>query len=61
MGWVVPTHKNNHGSSSTVNKNVGYLFENSTKGEIQALAEKYRLDFKICGYEDTLDEMLSIL
>ena len=61
LGWVAPTHKNNHGSSSSNSQKVGYLFENTTKGEIKAIAEKYRLDFELCGYEDTLDEMLSII
>jgi hypothetical protein len=58
---VAPTHKNNHGSSSSNSQTVGCLFENTTKGEIQAITEKYRLDFNLCGYEDTLDEMLSIM
>ena len=60
LGWVAPAHKNNHGSNTISRLKVETVFANSTKSEIRALVEKYRLDFRLCGYEDTLEEMVKI-
>ena len=57
--WLVPTHANDRGSHKSYN--LSEMFVNSTKEDIQGIIDRFYLDFRICGYEDTLKDLQRLL
>ena len=60
LGWVSPVHANNHGSHTLQPGDVTKIFEKVARQDIITLLKKYKMDFKVCGYEDTLQELISL-
>ena len=60
LGWVSPAHANNHGSHSLQAGDVTKIFGEVAKADIVTLLSRYKMDFTVCGYEDTLEELLSL-
>ena len=60
LGWVSPAHANNHGSHSLQAGDVTKIFEKVAKADITTLLSRYKMDFKVCGYEDTLEELVNL-
>ena len=57
MGWVAPGHQNDRGTHASKEKDLARLFGKSSKEVIAGLIDRYYMDFKICGYEDTLQQL----
>ena len=60
LGRLSPIHNNNHGSHTLSPGDVTKLFAKTNKEDIVAYVEKYKLDFKVCGYEETLKELVEL-
>ena len=60
QGWVAPAHFNNHGNNSINKMKLWKILKGSTARVIRQLIVKYRKDFEICGYEETLEELRKI-
>ena len=58
LGWVAPSHQNDRGSHSSQETELAQLFGNSSKQVITGIIERYYMDFKICGYEETLQQLI---
>ena len=37
------------------------IFRNSSSEDVRGIVERYYMDFRICGYEDSLREMQMLL
>ena len=57
LDWVAPSHQNDRGSHVTRQINIKQIFTNISRTVISGLIERYYMDFKICGYEETLQEL----
>ena len=57
LGWVAPSHQNDRGSHVTKQINIGQIFANISRTVMRGLIERYYMDFKICGYEETLQQL----
>ena len=57
LGWVAPSHQNDRGSHVTKQADIGQIFRNSSRTVIRRIMERYYMDFKICGYEETLQQL----
>ena len=57
LDWLSPPHKNNHGTNSLQGQNLTELFSNSSTTTISMIVSKYRKDFELCGYEETLSHL----
>ena len=57
---VETSHSNNHGAHSLQAGNLSRLFQRTAKTDIGRFAARYRLDFQLCGYQDTLDHLLML-
>ena len=57
LGWLAPSHKNVHGSNSLASQNITNLFSNSSSSTIEKIISRYEKDFRLCGYEDTMQEL----
>ena len=55
LGWVAPSHQNDRGSHVT--RNVKEIFTNISSTVISGIIKRYYMDFKICGYEETLQQL----
>ena len=40
---------------------IAELFLNSSKVDIAAILKRYHMDFRICGYEDTMKTLEALL
>ena len=60
LGWVSPGHANNHGSHTLQAGDVTKIFAKVSKSDIVTLLSKYKMDFKVCGYEETLEELTKL-
>ena len=60
LGWVAPSHQNDRGSHSTKKTDIPAVFGNFSKEVIRGIIQRYKMDFKICGYEDTLQKLLTL-
>ena len=58
-GWVAPAHANNRGSHRSYD--IRALFSNCSRGDIAGVIARFYMDFRICGYEDSLREMQMLL
>ena len=61
LGWVAPSHQNDRGSHSTRKTDIPAIFGNSSKEVIRGIIQRYHMDFKICGYEETLQQLLLLV
>ena len=58
------THENGHGThgaKGVSKKQVWDLFRKSRKDVVRKFVDMYRLDFLICGYDDTLEELRKVI
>merc|ERR1711892_211765 len=60
LGWVVPSHTNDHGTASLSDHNLERMFNQVPARFIRGLVDRYFLDFKFCGYEETLHTLQMI-
>jgi len=61
LGWVVPSHTNDHGAASIQDHNLHRMFSNLPARIISSLVDKYFLDFKFCGYDETLQSLQDLI
>ena len=57
LGWVAPSHQNDRGSHVTEEKKIKEMFTNISSTVISGIIKRYYMDFKICGYEETLQQL----
>ena len=57
-GWIAPAHNNNRGSHKKYN--MEEIFANSSSEDIRGIVERFNMDFRICGYDDTLETLRKI-
>ena len=57
-GWIVPAHANNRGSHKTYN--MEEIFVNSSSEDVRGIVDRYYMDFRICGYDDTMETLREI-
>ena len=57
LGWVAPSHQNDRGSHVTRQTDIGQIFRNISSTVISGIIKRYYMDFKICGYEETLQQL----
>ena len=60
LGWVAPSHQNDRGSHVTRQTDIRQIFSNSSGTVVRGIIERYYMDFKICGYEETLHQLESL-
>ena len=60
LGWVAPSHQNDRGSHVTRQTDIRQIFNNISSTVIRGIIERYYMDFKICGYEETLQQLESL-
>ena len=54
-GWLVAAHANDRGSHKSYN--LSAIFKNSSKEDIRGIINRFYMDFRLCGYDDTLEEL----
>ena len=57
-GWIAPAHANNRGSHKTYD--MEDIFMNSSSEDVMGIVERYHMDFRICGYEETMETLRRI-
>ena len=55
LGWVAPSHQNDRGSHQGIK--IKEIFTNISSTVISGIIKRYYMDFKICGYEETLQQL----
>ena len=60
LGWVAPSHQNDRGSHVTRQTDIRQIFNNISSSVIRRIMERYYMDFKICGYEQSLQQLISM-
>ena len=60
LGWVAPSHQNDRGSHATKVTDIPRIFGQSSSKVIRGIIERYKMDFKICGYEQSLQQLISM-
>ena len=60
LGWVAPSHQNDRGSHATKVTDIPQLFGQSSSKVIRGIIERYYMDFKICGYEESLQQLIAL-
>ena len=61
LGWVAPSHQNDRGSHVTRQTDIKQIFTNISRTVISGIIQRYYMDFKICGYEETLQQLESLV
>ena len=54
-------HSNSRGANKIASDKVENLFKNSSKEVISKIIERYYPDFRVCGYDETLQQLRNIL
>ena len=57
LAWVAPSHQNDRGSHVTQRADMQQIFNRSSKEVIRGIIKRYYMDFKICGYDETLTQL----
>ena len=60
LGWVAPSHQNDRGSHATKVTDIPRIFGQSSSKVIRGIIERYNMDFRICGYEQSLQQLISM-
>ena len=57
--WVAPVHANNRGSHNKYD--VAELFSGSSREDIIGIINRFYMDFRICGYDETIRQLEQLL
>ena len=57
--WVAPVHANNRGSHN--NYDVARLFRGSSREDIIGIINRFYMDFRVCGYDETIRQLEQLL
>ena len=56
---MAPVHANNRGSHN--NYDVAELFRGSSREDIIGIINRFYMDFRICGYDETIRQLEQLL